>query len=223
MEKSQIAEILEEIGYLLELKGENPFKTRAYENGARIVKGLTKDVAELVASGEIRKIKGIGSALADKITELVQTGRLDYYEKLKSEFPPSLLEMARVPGVGPKKIRKLYDEENIQSIAELEKACEENRIAGIDGFGAKTQTKILEGIAFIKQHSNRHLYHHAHKAAQELLEALKTCDGVVRAEVTSNLRRCKETGKDIDIVASATSEQRASITDFFARSGPFCA
>ena len=215
MEKSQIANILEEIGYLLELKGENPFKTRAYENGARVVKGLSQDLADLVASGEISKIKGIGSALADKITELVQTGRLEYYEKLKRAFPDGLLEMAKVPGMGPKKIRKLYEEEGITSIDALEKACQENRIAGIEGFGSKTQTKILEGIAFIRQHSNRHLYHQAYHVAEKLLDTIRSCSGVIRAEVTGSLRRCKETVKDIDIVASAASEDREGIMTFF--------
>ncbi|MFQ5631771.1 MAG: helix-hairpin-helix domain-containing protein, partial [bacterium] len=215
MDKAQIAEILEEIGFLLELKGENPFKTRAYENGARIVKGLTKDIRLIVETGEIREIKGIGSALADKITALVQTGRLEYYEKLTKEFPAGLLEMAKVPGIGPRKIRKLYDEENIKSIADLERACKENRIAGIEGFGIKTQAKILEGIAFIKKHSSRHLYHRAHTVASELLETIKNYTDVIRAEVTGSLRRCKETVKDIDIVVSAEAKDRAAIMDYF--------
>lgn len=215
MDKAQIAEILEEIGFLLELKGENPFKTRAYENGARIIKGLTKDINQVVSSGEIRNIKGIGTALADKITELVQTGRLQYYEKLKLEFPDSLLEMAKVPGLGPKKIRKLYDEQNIKTIADLEQACKNDKIAGLEGFGHKTQEKILEGIEFIKKHSSRHLFHHAFKVANQLLADVKKCPGVIRAEVTGSLRRCKETVKDIDIVASAEAENRTGIMDFF--------
>lgn len=215
MDKQEVIRILEEIAFLLELKGENPFKTRAYENGARIIKGLTRDLAQVVESGEIRQIKGIGSALADKITELVQTGRLGYYEKLRAEFPASLLEMARIPGLGPKKIRRLYTEQGIKSVAELEQACRENRIAGLEGFGTRTQDKILEGIAFLQKHQDRHLYHHAYRAAMTLLEAVRQHPGVQMAEIAGSLRRCKETVKDIDIVAAVSDEQRSGLMQHF--------
>lgn len=217
MDKKQVAEILEEIGFLLQLKGENPFKTRAYENGARIIGSLGKEITAVVESGEIRSIKGIGTALADKITELVRTGRLAYYENLKQQFPESLLELQKVPGLGPKKIKKLFEEQQIKSIADLEKACRENKISGLEGFGTKTQERILEGIAFIQKHRLQHLYHRAHAAALALLETIRSQPGVIRAEVTGSLRRCKETVKDIDIIASAEMRHRAAIMDFFSR------
>ncbi len=215
MKKETVAQILDEIGVLLELKGENPFKTRAYHNAARVIKGLSEDLTDLVASGEIRKIKGIGSALADKITELVNTGHLKYYEDLRASFPESLLQLLRIPSLGPKKIKKLYDELNIQSIEQLEAACEQHQLAGLEGFGARTEEKILEGIQFIKEHRDRHLFHIAFAAAQQLYEAVESHPTVIRASIAGSLRRCKETVKDIDIVSSARDEDRQAIMEFY--------
>ena len=215
MKKEEVAQILEEIGVLMELKGENPFKTRAYHNAARIIKGLSQDLETLVESGEIRKIKGIGSGLAEKITELVRTGRLEYYESLRASFPESLLELLRVPGLGPRKIRKLYDELGIQTLDELEAACKAHRLAGLEGFGARTEEKILEGIEFIRKHSDRHLFHVAWQAGQRLYEAVSGHPGVIRAQLAGSLRRRKETVKDIDIVCSARDEDRDDIMAFY--------
>ncbi len=215
MKKEDVAAILEEIGVLLELKGENPFKTRAYHNAARLVKSLSADLVDLVQSGEIRNIKGIGSALADKITELVTTGRLEYYENLRAEFPDSLLELLRIPGLGPKKIKKLYEELGIQSIKDLELACRKHQLAALEGFGARTEQKILEGIQFIKQHSDRHLYHVALAAGERLFQHVAGHPAVIRAQLAGSLRRCKETVKDIDIVASAEEKDRDAIMEHF--------
>ncbi len=215
MKKEDVAAILEEIGVLLELKGENPFKTRAYHNAARLVKSLSADLVDLVQSGEIRNIKGIGSALADKITELVTTGRLEYYENLRAEFPDSLLELLRIPGLGPKKIKKLYEELGIQSIKDLELACRKHQLAALEGFGARTEQKILEGIQFIKQHSDRHLYHVALAAGERLFQHVAGHPAVIRAQLAGSLRRRKETVKDIDIVASAEEKDRDAIMEHF--------
>ena len=116
MDKKQIADILSEIGTLLEVKGENPFKCRAYHTGARIVTSLTQDLNALVTSGEIRDIKGIGDALAEKITELVQTGSLDYYDRLKASVPPGVLQMLAINGIGPSKVRVLSGRLNITTL-----------------------------------------------------------------------------------------------------------
>ncbi len=215
MDKKHVAEILEHIGILLELKGENPFKTRAYFNGARAVKGLPGDLRELVEKGEIGSVKGIGKALAEKITTLVTTGELPFYEELKAGFPPGLLDILNIPGLGPKKIRKLYTELGIDSIEVLEQACLENRISALDGFGKKMQEKILEGIAFMRKHSGRHHYHLAAAAAERLLQAVLEHPAVIRAEVAGSLRRHRETVKDIDIVASAAEADRAVLMAFF--------
>ncbi len=215
MDKKQVADILEQIGVLLELKGENPFKTRAYYNGARVIKGLPGDLQALVESGEIGSVKGIGKALAEKITTLVSTGGLPFYDELRASFPASLLDILRIPGLGPKKIRKLYTELGIDSLEALEKACQEDRVAALDGFGSKMQAKILEGIAFIRKHSGRHHYHSAAAAAERLLLALRARPAVIRAEVAGSLRRHRETVKDIDIVASAEEKDRAGLMTFF--------
>jgi len=215
MDKKQVSTILEEIGTLLELKGENFFKSRAYERGGRTILSLSEDISDLVESGEVRKIEGIGSALADKITELVTTGKLEYYEKLKASIPPGLVEMTAIPGFGPKKIKKVYDALDIKTITELEKACKEDGLKELEGFGKTTQRNILQGIEFLRKHKERHLFHHALMAAQPLLEAVRNHPKVMRAELAGSLRRKKETIKDIDIVASARDKDVEEIMHFF--------
>ncbi len=215
MDKKQVIEILEEIGTLLELKGENPFKTRAYENAARALRGVSEDLHELVASNRLRGIKGIGEAISEKITTLVTTGTLKYYEDLRRSFPPGIMELLRIPGLGPKKAKKLLDVLGVASIDDLEKACKENRVAKLEGFSAKSQQNLLDGIQQIRQFASRHLYHHAEQAARPLFEAVKQHAKVIRAELAGSLRRHKETIKDIDIVASCKEADRAVIMDFF--------
>lgn len=217
MDKKQVIEILEEIGTLLELKGENPFKTRAYENAARALRGVSEDLNELVASNRLRGIKGIGEAISEKITTLVTTGTLKYYEELRRSFPPGIMELLRIPGLGPKKAKKLLDVLGVASIDDLEKACKENRVAKLEGFSAKSQQNLLDGIQQIRQFASRHLYHHAEQAARPLFEAVKKHAKVIRAELAGSLRRHKETIKDIDIVASCKEADRAAIMDFFTK------
>ena len=146
MDKKHVAQVLHEIGVLLELKGENPFKVRAYENGARTIEMLDEDIGKLVAEGTIREIKGIGSALAEKITQLVTTGDLPYYHVLKSSLPDGLLEMLRIPGLGPKKIYRLYEALGISGVSELEYACRENRLLDLKGFGQKSQEMFFRSV-----------------------------------------------------------------------------
>src|SRR5262249_32547040 len=156
MDKEQVAEILVEIGTLLELKGENPFKTRAYQNAARAMESLTEPLARVVEEKRLGTIKGIGEALQEKITTLVTTGRLPYYEELKASIPEGLIEMLGIPGVGPKKVKALHDKLGITSIERLQAACEAGTVATLAGFGEKTQAKILEGIQFKRTYSARH-------------------------------------------------------------------
>ncbi|MGH7493386.1 MAG: DNA polymerase/3'-5' exonuclease PolX [bacterium] len=217
MDKNQVADILDEIGTLLELKGENPFKTRAYGNAARALRGVTADLHELVTENRLREIKGVGEAISLKIAELVTTGHLKYYEDLRKTFPAGFMDLLRIPGFGPKKARKLYDELGIDSIDALEAACKADKLSRLEGFGAKSQQKILEGIAQVRQFSGRHLFHKAHEAAQPLFEAVKNHPKTIRAELAGSLRRHKETIKDIDIVASCKDKDRAEIMDFFSR------
>jgi len=208
MDKKTVANILNEIGLLLELKGENPFKSRAYYNAARIIEVLDEDLEAMVKEGRLRDVKGIGEALEKKITELVTTGKLKYYEELKQSVPLGLVEMLKIPGLGPKKIKTLYDKLGITTIGELEYACIENRLLSLPGFGEKTQKKVLEGIQFIKQFSGHHLYFEAYEEAVRLKEYLESTGLVIRCEIAGSIRRKKEIVKDIDMLATSAQPEK---------------
>jgi DNA polymerase (family X) len=203
MTNAQVAAVLDEIGTLLELQGENTFRSNAYHKGARAVDQLTTDVGELVASGKLAGVPDVGETLREKITTLVTTGALPFYDNLKAKTPPGLLQMLRVEGLGPKKVKALYDQLKIDDLDKLKAACEDDRVAGLKGFGEKTQTKILEGIGFLQQTADRVRIDQAEFVAGGLLDALRCAPGVARAEVCGSLRRRKETIKDIDILVSA--------------------
>ncbi len=213
MDKHQVAEILADIGTLLELKGENPFKTRAYANGARTLEALTEPLATIVAENRLGEIKGIGDALQQKITELVTTGKLKYYDELKASIPPGLIAMLDIPGLGPKKIQALQKNLGVDSVEKLEAACNAGQVAELAGFGTKTQANILEGIARRQQYASQHLFHHALHAAEPLLESLREHPDVVRCSTAGSLRRCKEIIGDIDLLAS--SKQPARVIEYF--------
>jgi len=214
MDKKTVVDILNEIGLLLELKGENPFKARAYYNAARTIEVLDEDIETLVKEDRLKDVKGIGEALNKKLTELITTGRLEYYEKLKESVPPGLIEMLKIPGLGPKKIKTLHEKLGITTIGELEYACVENRLVDLPGFGEKTQKKIFEGIQFIKQFTGQHLYFEAYQEAVKLKEYLEGTGLTIRCEIAGSLRRKKEIVKDIDILA--TSDNPEKLMDLFA-------
>ncbi|MDE3057122.1 MAG: DNA polymerase/3'-5' exonuclease PolX [Bacteroidota bacterium] len=203
MDKNRVAEILDELGTLLELKGENPFKCRAYHNASRAISGLTVDIKTLAESGEIRNVKGIGEAIAEKITELVTTEKLKYYDELKSSLPEGLMKMLGIQGVGPKKVKLLYEKLKIKSIEDLEKACKAGKLATLEGFGKKTEENMLAGIEVLRKRSTKSLCSVAELAAQRMFDVVVKQPGVIRAEIAGSLRRKKETIGDIDIVASA--------------------
>lgn len=203
LEKKEIARILEEIAVLLELAGENPFKSRAYEAGARALLARTESLEELISSGELGKIKGIGKALEEKIITLASTGELEYYSELKTQFPPSLFDLLKIPGLGPKKVKTLFKELQIDSLELLESACKEGRLEDLAGFGKKTEEKVLEGIEHVRKYSSRVLFPVAEAAAAPLLELLEGMKETIRVSLCGSLRRKRETVKDIDIVASA--------------------
>ena len=212
MDKDKVAEILIEIGTLLELKGENPFKTRAYANAARILEGLGEPLAKLVAEKRLGEIKGIGEALEQKITELVETGKLKYFEELKASIPPGLVAMLEIPGVGPKKIQALNKQLGIDSIEKLELACKSGKVAELEGFGEKTAANILEGIERKRNYASKHRLSDALRAAEPLLEQLREHPGVIRCSTAGSLRRFKEVIGDIDLLAS--SKQPAEVIEF---------
>ena len=213
MDKDKVAEILVEIGTLLELKGENPFKTRAYANGARTIQGLTEPLATLVAEKRLGEIKGIGEALEQKITELVETGKLKYYDALKASIAPGLIAMLEISGLGPKKIQAMNKALGVDSIEKLEAACKAGKIAELDGFGEKTQANILEGIGLKRTYASKHRLGDALAVAEPVLENLRGHPDVIRCSTAGSLRRFKEICGDIDLLAS--SKNAAAVIEFF--------
>ena len=203
MTKNEIAHILEEISVLLELKGENPFKIRAFSSAARTISLLDLDLPEAVRSGSLKKVKGIGPALFENISEMLETGRLAYYEELKASLPAGLFEMIRIPGLGPKRARAIYDQLGISTIGELEYACNENRLLKLDGFGPRMQEKILQGLQYVRKQQGRFHYPIAESEAEGLFEVLKNQKSVIRIAIAGSLRRKKEVVKDIDLLASS--------------------
>ncbi len=207
MDKADIVGVLEEIAVLLELKGENPFKIRAYASGARVLETMEADLGELIAEGSLGSMKGIGSALVDKIETLHATGELAFYDKLKASIAPGLIEMLEIPGLGGKKVKRLHDALGVESVEALKAACEEGRVAGLKGFGAKSAAKILSGIENRAAYAKRHLWWTANERAKPILSGLRELPGVERAEAAGSLRRLKETVGDLDfIVASREPE-----------------
>lgn len=216
MTNQEIAAILEEIAVLLELKGENPFKARAYENAARTIGSLDESIEELAQKEGLKGIPGLGEALIQKITELVQTGHMTYYEGLRVEIPEGLIMMTRIPGLGPKKAKAIYDQLGIASIDDLKAAGEAGKLAGLPGFGARTEEKILAGIAFLAQYQNQFLYDIAENMAMNIEQRLKNHPHILRASIAGSLRRKKEIVKDIDAVASIDDDShRDEIMGFF--------
>jgi len=220
MDKNQVANLLDEIASLLELKeGSNPFEVRAYQNAARAVNGLDGDIEELARQGKLKGVPGLGSTSIKRIEEVVETGHIALYDELVETTPPIKLEMMRIPGVGPKKINAIYNQLHVNSIPELVQACEENKVADLPGFGKKTQDKILQGIAFLAQHAGRFLYPVAEEEASHIYAALREMLEIVRLQVAGSLRRRRETIGDIDMVASvadsASDDVRGKIMDVF--------
>ena len=215
MDKDAVAAVLKEIGVFLELKGENPFKTRAYINGARIIEGLTEPLETLIEEERLGDIKGIGGALVEKITELVETGELEYYDELKSSIPPGLIEMLDITGMGPKKVKAVHEKLGIKTIKQLESACKKGKVAELDGFGKKSEEKILEGIEFKRKHASQFHLHIALAAAEPILEELRALPDVIRCSTAGSLRRSKEVIGDIDFLVSAKKSDR--IIEYFTK------
>jgi DNA polymerase (family 10) len=213
MDKDKVAEILVEIGTLLELKGENPFKTRAYGNAARTIEGLNEPLAKLVAEKRLGEVKGIGEALEQKITELVETGKLKYYEELKASIAPGLIEMLEIPGLGPKKIQALNKQLGVNSLEKLEAACKSGKVSELEGFGEKTQINILEGMERRRTYASKHLISQALQVAEPLLAQLRQMPEVIRCSAAGSLRRFKEVIGDIDLLAS--SKNPVSVIEYF--------
>jgi len=202
-DRKTIISALEEIAQLLELSGANPFKVRAYQNGARILSAYPGDLAEGLASGELARLKGVGKSLLSELTALIEEGRSPTREELLKTVPPGLLEMVKIPGLGPKKVRRLYDELGISTLGELEYACNENRLLSLPGFGPKSQAKILSGIDILRRYSGRHLLSEVWDLGERLRRKVAGMEGVERCALAGSLRRRRETVKDVDLLVVA--------------------
>ena len=215
MTADQMAQTFRSIALLLQLKGENPFKIRAYETGAEITENFSGDIVARAAVNDLKGVKGLGEALQDKLHEMASTGRLEFFEKLKTEYPAGIFELFDVQGLGAKKIKLLHEKLKVGSIADLKAACEDGRIAALEGFGAKSVEKLLQGIAFRESHANEFRVDQVAPVAMCILDMLREHPNVSRAEVAGSYRRGKETVHDLDFLVS--SKNPAAVMEFFVK------
>jgi DNA polymerase (family 10) len=211
VKNAEIIKILEDIGDLLELKGENIFKSRAYQKAARSIEFLAEDVEKLVREDRLKEIPGVGDAIAKKLTELINTGHLEYYDKLKAEFPEGIGTLLEVPGVGPRSAFLLAKELKVTTVDELEKAIEDGRVAELPRMGEKTAQNILRQIkAYRKKKSEQRIPLGAIlPAADSLINGLQNVPGLKNVTPAGSLRRFRDTIGDIDIVGTADSPAAA--------------
>jgi DNA polymerase (family 10) len=203
MDRKAVAQVLEQIAAFLELKGENPFRIRAFRTAARAVSSFPGDLRDGIEDGSLAAAKGVGPATLQIVSEIVATGRASMLEELREQIPPGLVEMLAISGLGVAKIRQIHDVLDIDSVPELEAAALDGRLARLPRFGPKTSENILKGIAFLRQASAYRLSHHAADEAEGLRAALARLPGVVRAEVAGEVRRRAEVVRDIVIVIVA--------------------
>ena len=213
MTKSQIAEVLEEIATLLELKDENPFKIRAYANAARSLETFGGNLSDLQDEEALAKIPGIGKAIAAKVKELAGTGKLKYLEELRAEFPAAILELFSISGLGAKKIKALYEQLHISSIEQLREACESGRVARLPGFGETTQAKICTAIEQRAKHSGYFQFGQIAAETESLRRDLAAHPDALQVDVAGSYRRRREIVRDVDLVVA--TKKPAAITEFF--------
>src|SRR5712691_3260382 len=213
MTKAQIAEVLQEIATLLELKGENPFKIRAYANAARSIETFGGGLPDLKDEEALAKIPGVGKSIAEKIKELAATGSLKYIEELRGEFPAAILELFSISGLGAKKIKALYEKLHISSIEQLQKACEAGRVAELPGFGETTQTKICQAIAQRAKHSGSFQFGQIAAEAETLKSDLAADPDALQVDVAGSYRRRREIVRDVDLVVA--TKKPAAVTKSF--------
>ncbi len=211
--KDDIADILESIAQLLDLKGENPFKIRAYTNAARALETYAGDFMQTVREGKLKEIPGIGAAISEKITELATTGELPFYNELKAEFPPGLFELFELQGLGAKKIKALYDKLGVNSIASLEKVCKDGSAAALPGFGEKTAANILKSIEQRKQHAGDFRLGDVAHDAEQIEDDLREHPDVIQVAVAGSYRRRKEVVHDLDFIVSTKNPE--AVTEYF--------
>jgi DNA polymerase (family 10) len=213
VKNQDVAGIFEEIADMLDILGEDAFRIISYRRAARQMEALTDDVEDLVRQGRAGSIPGIGTALAEKIEEYVTTGKMAYHEELRAKFPPGVLDMLRVRGIGPKKVKVLWQELGISDIETLRKAAQTHRLRRVKGFGEKTEEKILRSIELLKEGEAVFLLATAHAVADIVLAHLRERAPVQHLAAAGSLRRMKETVRDIDIIA--TTDRPAAVVEAF--------
>ncbi|MEM7145688.1 MAG: DNA polymerase/3'-5' exonuclease PolX [Verrucomicrobiota bacterium] len=214
--REYIAQVLNEIALLLELKGENPFKIRAYRTGAEVVESYPGDIVAEAAQNDpaqLSQIKGIGEALAAKIVVLVTTGELEFYSRLCAEFPETIFDLFDIQGLGPKKIKTLYNELGVDSVPALKEACESGRVLDLPGFAKKGVDKILAAIEFHEKNASRFRLGEIASIAESMLETIRQHPDCSRSALAGSYRRAKETVHDIDLIVASNNPE--AIMDFF--------
>ncbi|HSL47241.1 MAG TPA: DNA polymerase/3'-5' exonuclease PolX [Anaerolineales bacterium] len=215
MNNRQLAEAFTMIADLLEIKGENVYKTIAYRRAAESLLGLSRPASDYWKEGKLQEIPGVGKAIAEKIDELLSTGKLGFLEKLKKEIPPGLVEWLPVPGLGPKRAAMIWKTLNITTFAELEKAAREGKLRSLPGMGAKSEAAILEGIETLGRRTVRIPLGRAYPIARALIADLKKIKGVIDAHPGGSLRRMRDTVGDLDILVA--SEDPSAVMDAFVK------
>ncbi|MFC2130946.1 DNA polymerase/3'-5' exonuclease PolX [Bacteroidota bacterium] len=205
MKNSELIKILNNVSILLELKGENPFKSRAYSNAAEIIANEDIDIEQAVKEDRLKDIKGFGKALVSKITDYVKNGKMEYYESLTSEIPESLISLTKLSNLGPKKVRQIWQELGITTMEELEMACKNGTLIKLKGFAEKTVEMILNSIDHKKASKGRHLQYAVKNESKEILSFLKSLPMVKQAEITGDVRRFTETITGLHFLVAADS------------------
>lgn len=216
MNNAKIAEKFEQLADLLEFQGANPFRLRAYRNGARVIKDLGQSIESILNDPDqkLTDIDGIGKGVAEKSQVIVETGRLPQLDEILEKVPKSVLDILRIPGLGPKKAAVLFKELEVTNLDELKQACEQQQVRELDGFGAKTEKVILDGIEIAAAANQRIYWSEADAIAQELRQHFESCQAIERLEFAGSFRRGKETVGDLDILVD--SEDHQSVMDRFA-------
>ena len=215
MDNTKIAKILDQLADLLEFTGANAFRLRAYRNGARMIRDLPDSIQSKIAAGEdLTKLDGVGKSVAQKCTELCETGKLQQLEELLEDVPRTVLDLLNVPKMGPKKAAAVFNELGVETLEQLQAACEAGEVQKLSGFGAKTEAAILAGIAIAADANKRILWASADRIAEKIRAHMKSCKAVGQLEFAGSYRRGKETVGDLDILATSTDS--GAVMDHFA-------
>lgn len=213
MDNQDIAQVFFDIADMLDIKGEEWYRVRAYRRAAEAMAHYPEDLTVLWEEGRLQEIPGVGEAIAGKVDEILRTGRLEFYERLKSEIPDGVVSLLGIPGVGPKTVHRLYTELGLVSIPDVETAAREHKLRHLKGLGAKSEERILQGIEMMHRISGRHLLATALPVAEEIVSALGECRPAKGVTPAGSLRRCLPTVGDIDILAASSDPEK--VVEYF--------